>query len=174
MTNYNWQDTFLALFQKGLAAYQKGNSNPETYFSASEVADLKSIGHTVRELFDFIEDHARGANLPSAMALQIATVRRDYFLRVQNGQWTGKTLPPSQLPAKSAEVDGIEWLPRLIAKARIKLRGEMDPDTMYGCGGDRAFFDEYDIHPADFLRVTWEAGENDRAIIDYVKAAAKA
>jgi hypothetical protein len=172
MDHYTWQDTFMSLFQKGLTAYQKGNSNPDTYFSPAEVAQLKSIGHTVREVFDFIEDHARGAELSPALILQIANVRRDYFLRVQHSQWTGKTVPPSALPAKSAAVDGIEWLPRLIAKARLKLRGEMDPDTMYGCGGDRAFFDEYDINPADFLRVVWEAGDQDQPAIDYVKTAA--
>jgi hypothetical protein len=73
------------------------------------------------------------------------------------------------LPPKPAAVDGIPWLPRLIVKARAKLKGEMDPDTMFVCGGDRAFFEQHKLHPADFLRVTWAAGDDDRKIIDYVK-----
>jgi hypothetical protein len=56
-------------------------------------------------------------------------------------------------------------------KARAKLRGEMDPDTMYGCGGDRAFFAQHNVHPADLLRVTWAAEDDDQKIIDYVKGA---
>ena len=34
-------------------------------------------------------------------------------------------------------IDGIAWLPRILVKARLKLRGEMPADLMYGCGGDR-------------------------------------
>ena len=33
----------------------------------------------------------------------------------------------------------------------------MDPDIMFGCGGDRAFLSEHNIHPADFLREVWAA-----------------
>jgi hypothetical protein len=46
----------------------------------------------------------------------------------------------------------------------------MDPDTMFGCGGDRAFLSKYDIHPADFLRVVWAAGDDDQKILAYVKS----
>jgi hypothetical protein len=76
----------------------------------------------------------------------------------------------SDLPAKAAEMDGIPWLPRLIAKAEAKLRGEMDDDTMYGCGGDRDFLEQHKIHPADFLRVVWAArGDKDR-VLRFVKS----
>ena len=54
---------------------------------------------------------------------------------------TGHTVDMEQLPAKAAQVDGIAWLPRIIAKARAKLRGEMPPDLMYDCGGDRDFLE---------------------------------
>jgi hypothetical protein len=75
------------------------------------------------------------------------------------------------LPPKTARIDGIEWLPRLIEKARIKLRGEMEPDLMYGCGGDRKFFRDHGIHPADFLRMAWAAGDQTERLVEYVKAA---
>ncbi|MGV3664383.1 MAG: DUF5069 domain-containing protein, partial [Prosthecobacter sp.] len=86
-----------------------------------------------------------------------------------DGKRSGKIVAPETLPPKAAAVEGFRWLPRLIAKARAKLNGEMDPDTMYGCGGDRAFFEEHKLHPADFLRVTWAAGDDDQKIIGFVK-----
>jgi hypothetical protein len=75
----------------------------------------------------------------------------------------------AELPAKTAAVDGIEWLPRLIAKARLKLRGEMPPDLMYGCGGDRPFVREMKTTLPDFLKLVWDCGEDDRRIVDSVK-----
>jgi hypothetical protein len=79
-----------------------------------------------------------------------------------------------ELPAKAAKVDGIAWLPRLIAKARIKLRGEMDPDLMYGCAGDRPFLRDHNMTLPQFLQLVWDEGDNDRGIIDAVKKAAVA
>ena len=40
---------------------------------------------------------------------------------------------------------------------------------MYGCGGDRPFLGERNSNLVDFLRVTLEAGDDDRVIIDYIK-----
>ena len=74
------------------------------------------------------------------------------------------------LPAKAKEVDGIAWLPRLIEKARAKLRGEMPAELMYGCGGDRPFLRSMNVELSEFLRLVWICGEDDRRIIDYVKA----
>ena len=44
---------------------------------------------------------------------------------------------------------------------------------MYGCGGDRRFFKQHDIHPSEFLQVVWQAGDNDKAIVDWVAKRAK-
>jgi hypothetical protein len=41
---------------------------------------------------------------------------------------------------------------------------------MFGCGGDRAFLMACDVHPADFLRHVWAAGEDDTKIIALVTA----
>jgi hypothetical protein len=70
-------------------------------------------------------------------------------------------------------VDGIAWLPRLIAKARLKLRGEMPPDLMYGCGGDRPFLRSVNLTLPQFLELVRDAGNDDRRIIDAVKASAR-
>ena len=68
-------------------------------------------------------------------------------------------------------MDGIPWLPRIIKKAEAKLRGEMAPDLMYGCGGDRNFFREHRLNPADFLRHVWAADGDEAKVLAYVKAA---
>ena len=102
----------------------------------------------------------------------MAAIRRDYFLNVMGGKPTGKTVTMASLPAKTAEVDGIAWLPRLIVKARVKLRGEMPPELMYGCAGDRPFLRKMKLDLPGFLKLTWESGDNDRRIIDAVKKAA--
>lgn len=172
MNDTTWDSAFCELFERCAKLHRAGDSRGEKWFSDADKAFLASIGYTTQEFFDFVDDHCRyGDEGPTLeTALLVAAVRRDYFNVILKRQWSGKTVPPSALPPKPAAVDGIPWLPRLIVKARAKLVGEMDPDTMYGCGGDRAFFREHHIHPADFLRVTWAADGDDRKIIDWVKS----
>jgi hypothetical protein len=171
MKAYTWSTAFSELFQRCVSAYSGGNSDFNSWFSPADDAFLKSIGYKRQEFFDFVDDHVRYApSGPTAeAALLVAAVRRDYLRAVQKGVTSTHTVAPSSLPPKPAAVDGIPWLPRLIAKARAKLRGEMDPDTMYGCGGDRGFFSEWDLDPAEFLRVVWAAEADDQKIIDFVK-----
>jgi hypothetical protein len=76
------------------------------------------------------------------------------------------------LPAKTAEADGIAWLPRIIEKARWKLRGEMPPDLMYGCGGDRQFLSRVKMGMAEFLSLVRESGDDNRRILNVVKKSA--
>ena len=171
MNDLTWDTTFCELFERCAKLHRGGDTRAVNWYTEADKTFLDSIGCTTQEFFDFVDDHCRyGAEGPTPeTSLLIAAVRRDYFRVVQKGQRTGKTVPPSELPPKPAAVDGIPWLPRLIVKARAKLRGEMDPDTMFGCGGDRAFFEQHKLHPADFLRVAWAAGDDDRKIIDFVK-----
>ena len=173
MKNHTWASNFRAIFDCCVALYRNGQRDFSSWFSPSEGAFLGSIGCREREFFDFIEDHchADGDEPTFETALLIAAARRDYFLTIQKGKGTGHIIPPSALPAKSAALDGIVWLPRIIAKARAKLRGEMDPDTMYGCGGDRGFSERNQVNLADFLRVVWAAEGDNQQILNYVKAA---
>ncbi len=167
---YTWSTTFTELFQRCITQHKQGKTFA-SWFSAADTAFLESIGYTQQEFFDFVDDHCNYGDPSIETALLIAAVRRDYFLVEQRGKRSDEIVSPDQLPPKAAEVEGIAWLPRIIAKARAKLRGEMDPDTMYDCGGDRMFLSQRNIHPADFLRVTWAAREDDQRIIDYVKSA---
>ena len=164
-----WNEQFLALFDKCCGLYREGNSDFSSYYSDHDLNFLASIGYKPREFFDFVEDYCdEGVPSPST-ALLIAAVRRDYFLTVEKGEASDNVLSPDELPAKTDETDGIVWLPRIVAKARAKLRGELDPNSMYSCGGDRAFLKQHGLHGGDFLRVVWAAGDQDARITEYVK-----
>jgi hypothetical protein len=141
-------------------------------FEKSDVAFLATIGCTAQELFDFVDDGQRYGEPDFDTTLAVTAIRRDYFLNVMHGQSTGRIATMGSLPAKSAAVDGIAWLPRLIEKARLKLRGEMPDDLMYGCAGDRPFLTEMNMDLPGFLELVRDCGENNRQIIDAVKKAA--
>lgn len=171
--SYHWASQFGELFVSCCDEYEDGNKDYNAWFDEEDVEFLDAIGARPREIFDYVEDccTAEGDEPTPETALLVAAARRDYFLIEQKGVPSGKTVPMSELPAKTAELEGITWLPRIIAKAEIKLRGELDDDTMFGCGGDRAFLEKHKLHPADFLRVVWAArGDKDR-IVKFVKTA---
>jgi hypothetical protein len=165
-----WDNTFLTLFDHCVAAYQGGNRDYESYYSTGDLAFLNGIGHQPREFFDFVEDFCE-AGIPSASsALLVAAVRRDYFLVVQKGSISDRILTRDNIPTFGDELEGIAYLPRVLAKGRAKLRGELDPDLMFSCGGDRNFLKKHgDIHPADFLRQLWAAGDDDRKVAAWIK-----
>jgi hypothetical protein len=97
-------------------------------------------------------------------------VRRDYFLVVQQAQPSTREVTRKDIPPFADELEGISYLPRIIAKAQAKLRGELDPDLMFGCGGDRKFLREHgEIPPADFLRQVWAADNDPSRIVAFVK-----
>lgn len=169
MSEYDWPVEFRKVYDAGTARFNSGERTPHKLFSKRELEFLASIGCSAQELFDFIDDRARYGEPAYETTLLTTAVRRDYFRIVQNGVPTGKQIDMDKLPAKTDKVDGIEWLPRLIEKARAKLRGEMPPDLMYGCGGDRPFLQGMNVELAEFLRLVWVCGEDNRRIIDYVK-----
>lgn len=173
VTPDQWTQHFRKAYDETLAAVRSGARSAAEAVPSAHVPFLASIGCTAQELFDFADDAVKYGEPDYETALLISAVRRDYFLQVQRGVSSGKTVPMDSLPAKNARLDGIEWLPRLIEKARIKLRGEMEPDLMFGCSGDRKFFRNHGIHPADFLRMTWATDGNPGRMVEYVKAAAK-
>lgn len=170
LSDFNWDTTFSRLFARCLDRYKDGDTDYSRYFGKEDLAFLFSIGYKPREFFDFVEDFAdEGVPAPTSAAL-VASVRRDYFAVIQKGQLSDREVANDDLPGREEELGGFVWLPRILVKARAKLRGELHPDTMYSCGGDRAFLRRHDIHPADFLRIVWAAGDNDAAVAEYVKA----
>lgn len=171
MSEPDWKATFRQVYDRAVAAWRTGRKSPATMFDEADAAFLSSIGHTRQELFDFVDDSQRYGEPDYETALGVAELRRRYFLEVQHGRFTGRVFPMDQLPPKPQAVDGIPWLPRILVKARLKLRGEMPPDLMYGCGGDRDFLRRMRLTQAQFLQLVWQHGDNDRAIIDAVKTA---
>lgn len=166
----NWNEQFLELYRRCLEKYRGGNKDFNSYYSESDLEFLSSIGYKPRELFDFVEDFADEGVPSESTALLIAAVRRDFFQVVQNGVKSSKEITGDDVPAKSEELDGIPYLPRIIAKARAKLAGELHPNLMFSCGGDRGFLAKHgNIHPADFLRHVWNCGEDKLRIADFVK-----
>ncbi len=169
MKQYIWYSRLKELFHAAVDKYRAGQRDAATYFSPDETAYLASIGQTAQEIYDFAEDHARGGEPDWETVLLISAARRDYFGTIQKGELSRTQIKMESLPPKDAAIEGIEWLPRLIEKALAKLQGELPADLMYDCGGDRAFFTEHDIHPADFLRVTWSAQGDSEKIVSFVK-----
>jgi len=166
-----WNDTFMELFARCAAAYQAGNFDYAKDYTKEDLKFLGSIGYKPREFFDFIEDYVdEGVPSPNS-ALLIAAVRRDYFLVEQDGKASDKRVVADDLPTFGDEFEGIPYLPRILVKARAKLRGGLDPDLMFSCGGDRNFLRENgDIPAADFLRRVWAAGDDDAKVAEWVKS----
>lgn len=167
-----WDQQFGALFERCVERYRSGDSNFEDYYTEDDLRLLREIGYKPRELFDFVEDYVDEQAPAPSTALLVASVRRDYLKVIQKGIHSEKEITREDLPTFGDLLDGLAYLPRIITKARAKLRGELDPDLMYGCGGDRKFLGEHSIHPADFLRAVWAADEDDGKILDYVRARA--
>lgn len=164
--NYAWQHRFRELYDKAHVKYRNENRNVQTMFTPREVNVLRAFGAKPMELYDYAED---SSDLDWETALLVTATRRDYFLHEQKGKWSAKTIEVERLPAKTDELEGVAWLPRIIQKAEGRLRGELPNELMYCCGGDRKFFRAHDIHPADFMRLIWAAKGSEKKILSYVK-----
>lgn len=169
-----WNDTFLELFERCCELYRSGNCDFNSYYGDEDLAFLSSIGCQTREFFDFVEDYCDGGVPSPSTALLVAAARRDYFLVVQKGvRSSAPRLTAGTIPTFGEELEGIAYLPRILAKAKAKLRGELDPDLMYGCGGDRNFLRKNgDLHPADFLRQVWASGEEPSKLVAWIRSQA--
>lgn len=166
----NWVETFEEVFDFGVAAYQDGNKTAEKMFSTKQQAFLGTIGSSARDLFHFVEDYCEYGEPDFETVKDIAAIRRNYFNDVQHGIPSQFEIDPKELPEKSSETAGIVWLPRIISKARAKLKGELDGATMFGCGGDRPFVESVHMTLPQFLQLVWDAGPDDQKIVDAVKA----
>ncbi len=165
----NWNDYFLTLFARCVANYQTGDLDFTNYYRPQDLDFLANIGCKSREFFDFVEDFCAEGEPSVSSALLVAAVRRDYFITHQKSIPSDRILTRDELPTFGDELNGMPYLPRLLAKGRAKLRGELDPELMFGCGGDRNFLKKNGkIHPADFLRHLWAAGNDDSKIAAWI------
>lgn len=169
----SWDETFIELYRRCVAIYQGGNEDFHSYYNAADLDFLATIGYKPRELFDFVEDFVDEGVPSESTALLVAAVRRDYFQVVQDGNTSDKEVVKGDLPGFGEEIGGIAYLPRILTKARAKLAGELHPDVMFSCGGDRKFLGEQGIHAADFLRRVWAADGDDQKIVDWLKGSTR-
>jgi hypothetical protein len=166
---YFWATEFKGVYQRALERYRSGKSSPALIVEAKDAAFLASIGCSRQELFDFIDDFARAGEPEFEDVLLVTAVRRDYFVQVQEGKPSNVQIDMRQLPSKQEQLGGIPWLPRIVEKAKAKLRGEMPPELMYLCGGDRPFLQSHRIHPADFLRAVWQYDADHQKVLEWFK-----
>ena len=169
MSDNAWKQQFRQLHSRAVAAWKAGRQSQSALFSPEDLVFLAAIGCSGQEMYDYIEDAVDYGDPDVETAIAIQEVRYDYFDKVLGRKPASRTVPMSSLPAKTDEADGIPWLPRAIAKARLKLRGEMPADLMFDCGGDRGFFRRMGMSPAAFLKLVWDCGDDDRKIIETVK-----
>jgi hypothetical protein len=155
-----------------MKAWNLGCHSPHAMFTDEDRQFLKSIGCSDQEMFDFVDDLSEYGEPDFDTVLGIQEMRRDYFLNEMKGCAFGFVASMSELPSKSQAVEGITWLPRLIVKARLKLRGEMPPDLMYGCGGDRPFLRRMKMTLPSFLALVRDCGADDAKIVASVKKSA--
>jgi hypothetical protein len=173
MKNYDFAQKFRALYDQAAALYGRGQRGAQTFFAPPDQAWLAANGLTPQHLYDYAEDQNNYGEPGYDHALAIELVRRDYFRNTQGGKPSSSVLDEPGLPSKDASLRGIEWLPRLLPKARAKLRGELPASLMYCCGGDRKFFKARDILPSEFLAVVSRHEKNDDAIADWVEGQQK-
>jgi len=173
MAHYDFPKNFRGVYDRAITSYQRGCREAAALLAKADLDFLASIGSRAQDLFDYAEDAANYGEPDFETALLVQAIRRDYFLHVQQGNASSAVLDADAMPAKTDAVRGIEWLPRIIPKTKAKLRGELPSSLMYGCGGDRRFFKQHDIHPAEFMRVVWTYESNDAAIVDWVEARSK-
>ncbi len=176
MREYDYQRQLRAIWKWAVSQYKLGNRDPNSYdfFNLSERRFLSEIGLKPNDLYDFAEDYVRSGEPDFTTFALITDLRRRYFHEVQDGVPSTEMVDPDSLPARDAEAAGIPWLPRLIEKARGRLRGELHPNVSYPCPLDRQFLKEHDIHPAELLNKVWETDDDREALITWVTQKSKA
>lgn len=165
-----WTNHFRELHALAVQRYRLGDRGAANFFDSTQTEFLASIGLHPIFLYDHAEDLCGRGDPTFETTLLIAAARRDYFLVEQESVWTTEPFAVDTLPARTDELDGIAWLPRILQKARGFLIGNLPDDIMFDCGGDRQFLARHQCHPADFLRAVWASGGDDKKIIGYLKS----
>jgi len=167
-----WKEEFQELFDSAVSHYQSGLRGVSHIFDAKDVAFLTSIGTNPSEMYDYVEDWSELGEPSFETVFAITSVRYRYFIREQRGMSSGIVQAPESFPSGGMAMGGYRWLPRIIAKARAKLKGELPPEIMFSCGTDRPFLKRVGITPEDFLKTVWAAGSDDNAILARVEESA--
>ena len=166
--SYQFHQELSRVWENAVSLYCAGNSHADTFPIENDMPRLDSWGIKKIDIFDYAEDWCLYQEPDLLTFVLVHYERYSYFLEEQHGMFSQERINPAELPHKSEKVGGVVWLPRILPKARAKLRGELPSEVMYGCGGDRHFFQTNNIHPAEFLRITRRYMNDDQAIIQWV------
>lgn len=171
MANEDWESRFREVYQRALDNYEDAPDSivPEDIVGEEDVRFLAGIGCSAQELYDFVEDYSTAGEPSLDEVVAVTAIRRDYFLTEQGGKPAAGPWGAAQFPWPGASLGEFRWLPRILAKARAKLRGQLPADLMYGCGGDRNFLRGVGLGAAEFLRMVREAGDDDAKVLEAVK-----
>ncbi|HEX8371667.1 MAG TPA: hypothetical protein VF585_02720 [Chthoniobacterales bacterium] len=164
-----WTQQLHSLYDTAVGKYRSGIRGAENFFNEDEITFLASIGLKPINLYDYAEDFVGGGEPDWDTVLLMVAARRDYFTHEMQGQWSATPISETDLPAKTEAHAGIEWLPRIVPKAVAYLKGALPPQIMYCCGGDRKFFRNNGVHPADFLRVVWATHGDIDKLAEYIR-----
>lgn len=166
-----WNDSFMALFRNAVERYhERPQTGIDRFFLPEEVKLLSDIGYQPAEMHAYIQEYAvKGDPSPSTILL-IAAARRSFFLTQQRGiSGNARPVRAIDLPPDTDDFQEIPYLPRIISKAAAKLFGTLDPTIMYYDEKDRKFLREHgNIHPADFLYLTWQAHGDKQKMVSAV------
>lgn len=166
-----WNDSFMELFRNAVERYhERPQTSIERFFLPEEVKILADMGYQPAEMHAYIQEYAvKGDPSPSTILL-IAAARRSFFLTQQRGiSGNARPVRAIDLPPETDDFQEIAYLPRIISKAAAKLFGTLDPAIMYYDEKDRLFLREHgNIHPADFLYLTWQAHGDKQKMVSAV------
>ncbi len=165
-----WNDRFTMLFRETVERYHLRPQTPtELFFLPEELEFLEGIGYSAAEMHGYVREYATQGEPSPTTVLLIAAVRRSFFLTQLRGISAAQIVPARELPPESETYQDIPYLPRLIRKATLKLHGTLDPHELYANEKDRQFLREHgEIHPADFLYLTWFSHGELQKIVQHV------
>jgi hypothetical protein len=166
--SHNFHNHLHRIWEHSVGLYKAGQTHSSLFPIDEELPLLSSWGIKRIDIFDFAEDWCLHQEPDFSTFLLVHYERWRFFCEEQKGVPSSVVLDPTTLPPREEEFCGIPWLPRILPKAWAKLRGELPPEVMYCCGGDREFFKTNNIHPAEFLAAVRSLGDRDEAIIDWV------
>lgn len=175
-----WDNTFMALLRDSVARFHEQPNTPASaFFLPAECEFLAEIGYKPAEMYAYVRDYATLGDPSPSTILLIAATRRCFFVTSQRGIFgNAQPITEADLPSEEEDFQEIKYLPRIMRKAEAKLHGTLGDDLMFYCAKDREFLRTHgDIHPADFLHLTWAAhGDRQRIIttvINTINAARK-